>query len=458
MSSTRSRAAIAGARWTTVVVGACIAFLVAAGTTWATGVGSLDTDFSDDGWATAKPGGAGSFDIAEGVALQPNGKLVAVGSSGRSVLHTDVGLARFKANGRLDAGFAKGGTRTIDFARRNRSDAASAVAIQRNGRIVVTGFAARSSNSSKLLVARFKPSGRLDPTFSRDGRTKIAFPGRAGAGGEALAIQRDGRIVVAGSVSSRSGGDMAVVRLTPNGRLDRTFSGDGRRTIRFPREVGGSEASGVAIRRDGMIVVGGFSVEAGHGRDFAVASLRPDGDLDRHFSNDGRATFGFGNGSNDDQAAALALGPGGEIALAGAVLPMGAAEADFGVLVLDRAGRPDPAFSDDGRVTFGFNNPNEVDFATGIAFQPRGKLVVGGTSEQGVHAREFAVARLLDSGGFDQGFGQDGRRTEELSEGTADDEANSMVIQPDGDIVLAGLSAPDDRFNFALARFLGDAS
>ena len=93
--------------------------------------------------------------------------------------------------------------------------------------------------------------------------------------------------------------------------------------------------------------------------------------------------------------------------------------------------------------------------ATGIAFQADGKLVVSGASHQGLHGAEFAVARLDRAGGFDTGFSEDGRAIEELSPGTADDDANAMAIQRKGGIIVAGDSTPNTTtgFDFSLARF-----
>ena len=219
--------------------------------------------------------------------------------------------------------------------------------------------------------------------------------------------------------------------------------------------AGNSEAFGVALQRDGSIVLGGYSEQAGTGRDFAVAGVRPNGSLSRGFSHDGRATYTFGNAGNDDQGEALAVGPHGKIAIAGGVIPSGATSSDFGVLRLNRNGTLDRSFSDDGRETFDFDNPGDGDAATGVAFQPHGKLVVGGGSHQGLHGVEFAVARLNWKGGFDSDFSLDGRVIEEFSAGGADDDANAMAIQRDGRIVLAGDSTPNmtTGFDFSLARF-----
>jgi uncharacterized delta-60 repeat protein len=441
-----------------VVVAATV---VPVGVSWAAGPGTLDPNFSGDGWATAAIGAGDSGEIAEGVAVERDRRIVAAGYSGPSVLHTNVAVARFKPDGSLDRSFAGDGTRTFNFAPGHGNDAAGDVAAQRDGRIVVTGFAAQSPDSDKLLVARFRPSGRLDRSFSGDGRATISFPGHPESGGEALAIGPRGKILVAGfTASPGKAGEMAVARFRANGKLDRSFSGDGRRTIAFPHGTGSSGAEDVAVRRDGTIILAGSSEQAGTGTDFAVATLEPDGSPDRGFSRDGRATFAFDNGGNADQGEAIAVGKGGKLAIAGGVAPSAATSPDFGVLRLNQVGTPDRSFSGDGRQTFDFGNSGDSDFAVGVAFQPDGKLIVGGSSHQGVHGYEFAVARLDGNGDLDRTFSDDGRVVEELSAaGTADDDANAMALQRDGGILLAGESTPNATtgFDFSLARFLGSA-
>ena len=169
-----------------------------------------------------------------------------------------------------------------------------------------------------------------------------------------------------------------------------------------------------------------------------MAALNPNGSLDRGFSGDGRATFAFGNGGNADQAEAVAVARHGKLALAGLVVPTGATSPDFGVLRLNRNGTPDRSFSDDGRQTFDFDSPGDGDVAEGVAFQPHGKLVVGGFSHQGVHGNEIAVARLTGNGNLDPTFSEDGRDIEELSADGADDDVNAMAVQRNGRILLAG--------------------
>ena len=188
--------------------------------------GDLDVSFSGDGKQTTDFGGS---DAAAAVAVQADGKIVVAGSSGG-----DFALARYGADGALDPSFSGDGMVTTDL---GGTDAGQAVAIQADGRIVVAG-----SSGGDFALARYSPGGVLDTSRTTDLG--------AADGGTALAIQADGRIVVSGT----SGGNFALARYDAQGVLDTSFSGDGKQTTDF----GGLDSSNdVAIRADGAIVVVG---------------------------------------------------------------------------------------------------------------------------------------------------------------------------------------------------------
>ena len=209
--------------------------------------GSLDTSFSGDGKQTTDFGG---FNEANGVALQSDAKIVAVGRGGAN---DDFALARYNPNGSLDTTFSGDGKQTTDF---GGFDEANAVAIQGDGKIVAVG----STDFSDFALARYNANGSLDTTFSGDGKQTTSFPGFDQAKG--LAIQGDGKIIAVGGTGDDdpSGAvDFALARYNPNGSLDTTFSGDGRQTTDFGQF---EEASGVALQGDGKVVVVGRTAAA----------------------------------------------------------------------------------------------------------------------------------------------------------------------------------------------------
>jgi uncharacterized delta-60 repeat protein len=419
---------------------------------WAA-AGALDNTFSSDGRKTFGFGNGSGDDRDNGVAIQRDGKIVLAGTSGQSATGPDFALARVNANGGVDHTFSGDGRKTIGFANGVRPDSAEAVAIQSDGRIVVTGGSAQGTDPSDMAVARFKPDGSVDHTFSGDGRKTITF-GTDEDSGSAVALQRDGKIVVAGyTIQSTTSYDCVVARFDPNGSPDHTFSGDGRRVLRFVAGDKDDFCEGVAIQGDGRIVVAGNSQQPATFDDFAVARFRPNGKLDPTFSGDGRKTIAVPGGENDS-GYAVEIQRDGKIVVAGesSVTPT---SWELAVARLKAGGAPDQTFSGDGRKTIGFGNPGGVAGGRSLALQRDGKIVVAGYSGEGDASRDFAVARFKPNGNLDPTFSGDGRRTIGFGNPGGDDVADALALQRDGKAVVGGFSDQGATGNdFAVARFL----
>ena len=395
--------------------------------------GSLDTSFSGDGMQRTNFRGMphpsfNSFDRATGVALQPDGKIVAVGHSENDETTSAFALARYNPNGSLDTSFSGDGKQLTGFG--TVSERASGVALQGNGKLVVAGRA-----GGDFALARYNPSGSLDPSFSGDGRQTTDFAGADEA--HAVALQGNGKIVAAG----RGGGDFALARYNPSGSLDPSFSGDGRQRTNFG---GSDQANGVALQAGGKIVAVGRG-GAGGGFDsahFALARYNPSGSLDPSFSGDGRQRTNFGG---SDQANGVALQAGGKI------VAVGRGGGDFALARYGPSGSLDPSFSGDGRQRTNFGGS---DAANGVALQADGKIVAVGGSGGG----DFALARYNPNGSLDPGFSGDGRQTTDFP---GPDRATGVALQGDGKIVVVGSAAADsdsDDADFALARYNADGS
>ncbi len=384
--------------------------------------GSLDTSFSGDGKKTTDFGaGIG----ANGVALQANGKIVAVGGSGG-----DFALARYNVHGVLDTSFSGDGRLTTDF---GGDDAASGVVLQGN-KIIAVG---RGGSTRHFALARYKPDGSLDTSFSGDGKKTTGFGGDAFA--NQAALQENGKIVAVGFAEGGAGRDFALARYNPNGTLDTSFSGDGRQTTDFGGDDG---ASGVAIQADGEIVAVGAGRGPNQFSDFALARYDPDGSLDTSFSGDGRQTTDFGG---VDWASGVALQTDGKIVVVGRAIGRLGGASDFALARYNPNGSLDTSFSGDGRQTTDFGGDAE---ANGVALQPNGKIVVVGRS-----GGDFALARYTVNGALDTSFAGDGKQTTAFG-GSA--EATGVALQGDGKIVVAGRGGfPSD---FALARYKPDGS
>lgn len=211
------------------------------------------------------------------VALQHDGKIVVVGSDCGGNFRSPFIVARFTNRGSIDRGFGNGGKVTTVLGLDSR---ASAVAIRADGKIVVAGTVALANSRPRLGLARYLASGELDPNFGTEGTVLSDFAGSS----PALLIQPDGRIVVAcGLEGPRRFG---VARYDVDGAVDPTFGEDGEVRTQFRA---GSAAQAVARQRDGKIVAAG-----GAGGDFAVARYTAVGTLDQSFGGDGRVTTPLG--------------------------------------------------------------------------------------------------------------------------------------------------------------------
>jgi uncharacterized delta-60 repeat protein len=340
--------------------------------------GDLDPTFDGDGRVTTDFGGI--RDEAFGVAVQGDGKIVAVGCARCFSTSEDFALARYNTDGSLDTTFDGDGKVTTDFA--GGEDAPRGVAIQADGRIVAAGYAL-VSGSIDFALARFNTDGSLDTTFSGDGKVTTAF---AGTYDEArgVAIQTDGKIVAAGFTVT----DFALARYNTDGSLDTTFDGDGRVTTDF---AGDNElARDLAIQGDGRIVAAGVTRFAGIYY-LALARYNTDGSLDTTFDGDGKVTTDFGGiGGGTTEAFAVAIQTNGRIVAAGDVLSFG--EFDFAVARYNIDGSLDTTFSGDGKVTTDFAGDHDRAFA--VAIQANGRIVAAGEAIVSGNY-DFALARYM---------------------------------------------------------------
>ena len=267
--------------------------------------GSLDTSFGDGGIVTTTfPEGSYAFDVA----LQPDGKIIAAGTVfvdfniGDSS-DTDFALARYNPDGTPDATFGSGGQVSTDFV--GFEDDAFSVLIQPDGRIVAVGSANDPATFYDFAAARYLSNGTIDTTFGVAGKVRTDFGDQNFDRASSAALQPDGRIVAAGFAISQGGGvqNFAVARYTSNGILDTTFSRDGKTQIDFGNCCQG--AANVLLQSDGKIItVGGSNGESSED-DFLLARLTPRGSLDNTFGVGGQVRTSFGDLNGGANGAAL---------------------------------------------------------------------------------------------------------------------------------------------------------
>jgi len=353
--------------------------------------GSLDNTFAENG-ILAISVGTTRYSVANAIAIQSDGKIVVGGSA-----DGDFALARFNHDGSLDAGFDEDGVVTTFGP---ISGGAYDLAIQPDGKIVAVGYGI-VNGTSVFALARYNPDGTLDSTFNGDGRA-ITHIGSGYPRGQSVALQADGKIVVAGYAYSGSNCSLALARYNPDGSLDATFDGDG--TLLTSVGAGYDYGYSVAIQTDGKIVVGGES-----GGYFAVARYRPEGTLDTDFDGDGKVTVRVGSSSF---ARSLAIQDDGKIVVAG--FTSNGSNRDFAMVRLDPNGALDASFGNQGKLVTAFGSIDD-DRAFGLALQSDGRLVAAGFS-----GSKMALVRYTTAGTLDTSFGGDGKVTTSFGGAGAD--------------------------------------
>ncbi|MBL0128817.1 MAG: T9SS type A sorting domain-containing protein [Flavobacteriales bacterium] len=272
---------------------ACCALfaLLARCTAFAQNDGTLDPSFGIGGIVTTNMGSLDDFGF--GIALQSDGRLLIAGVVGTGATTNDFGIARYTTSGLLDLSF--GGTGKVVTPIGALDDQARSIAIQPNGRILVAGHAFLSSINSgtDFAIVRYMQDGSLDNSFGTGGKVTVNIALNNDAA-YAIGLQDDGKIVVAGTAYLNSIYQVAVVRCLENGLLDGSFGVGGKVTFNFGSNT--SLATSVSIQ-DGQILLGGYVYE-GSDLQFALARLSENGSLDPSFGSGGKVVTSLGPGGD----------------------------------------------------------------------------------------------------------------------------------------------------------------
>jgi len=360
----------------------------------------------------------GTGAAANAVAVAGSGRILLAGGR-QNASGSDFVVRGVLPNGYSDPGFA-GGEIAVDFG--TTSEEAFAVAPAGGGQVVAAGCADCDGVAPDFAVARFDADGQPDGGFGTDGLVRLTFGTNLAENATAVAVQGNGKVVVAGSVN----GDFAVARLTTSGLPDNTFSGDGK--VRTDITSGsGDGAADVVIQSDGKILVAGTRAVGGSTR-FAIVRYTSAGVLDTTFSGDGKQVLAVG--LNNSEATSIMVRPDGKIVVVGKAF--GGPQAEIAIVRLLSNGSPDTTFSGDGRATIPVGTLDAI--VADAALAAGNKVVVGGFNGNG----DLMIVRLTAAGALDTSFGGDGAEETQLL-GAAD--GRSVAIQPsDGKILLAGES------------------
>jgi uncharacterized delta-60 repeat protein len=382
-----------------------------------------------------------SNDVAGTVLIQPDGKIIDAGQTwtGNS---TVMGLVRYNADGSLDSTFGSRGIAVSkigapsdnhDFAAlypSNGTDSAD------NGKIV---------QADGGTIARFNTNGSLDTSFGNKG--SVTVPGII----TGVVVQPDGKIVV----SADNGSTLVLSRFNTNGSLDTTFGSGGTATL--PGGAAGGYDSGLALQPDGKLVVAGET-----GADtWEVARFNSNGTLDTTFDSagavPGTVTIPFAASSGALYSLAIYPSTGPDTADYGKIVAVGMNQGNSGrntqqiaLARINANGTLDNTFGQSGEVVTPF--PNGAGQGNATAIQTDGKIVVAGWTLPAVGSDEFSLLRYNTDGSLDTTFGNGGIVA--TPNGTGTSEAFSVAIQPDGRIVAAGYSQGSTGWDFMTARYL----
>jgi uncharacterized delta-60 repeat protein len=320
---------------------------------------------------------------------------------------------------------------TTDF--NGREDNMGGLAVQPDGKIVAAGAATGADGIQRFGVARYLPTGTLDPTFGDGGRVSTLI-GTISSSATAVALQSDGRIVVGGYASDPDGYvshglRFALARYLPDGRLDPEFHHPEPWTALTDGGRPGMIRA-IAIQPDDKIVVTGDDVRTSA----IVARYLPDGRTDPSFASQG--TFAA-------VARSVLVQPDGRIITGGSVDDM------TGDAVINRF---EPNAARDGILP----HPKSLDFASpdALALQPDGALVAGGETHCGI-SYCFGLVRYRADGNLDTGFGRGGVASTPIGTQAF---VRAVIVQPDGKILAIGAGMPDRDLDFVVARYQADGT
>jgi len=324
----------------------------------------------------------------------------------------------------------------------------NAMAIQSDGRILVVGSREINGDSS-FLLARYQSGGSLDSSFGIQGIVFTPIGGKDSA--NAVVIQPDEKIIVAGSAWNGSNNRIALARYTANGILDRSFGTGG--IIVAPGVDGVDDvAYAVTLQADRKIVAAGYSRSADGISSFTLARFTADGQLDPAFGRSGRVTTAVAASPVEDVAYAVRIQTDGRIVVAGRSY-----DEKYKVTLVryDETGAVDPSFGVGGIVLTEAGADSSGAFA--LAFSDSGSIFAGGYANDG-EIDTFALLKYTTNGNRDAEYGNNGIvMTDYAGQGAV---AYAILLRADGKIMLAGYndnyeldSETPEGLDFALARY-----
>ena len=406
--------------------------------------GSLDASFGNGGKVATTL--VSTSDHAYSVVIQADEKLVVGGrvNIGSGNQGYDFGLARYNTNGSLDASFGVNGKVITDFF--NSDDVCYSLGMQPDQKIIAAGYADNSINGIPhvIAVARYNVNGTLDNSFGINGKLSINY-GFGENFGKNVSILPDGSILIAGTAiaaPNTTAEDFALIKLKANGDFDSSFGTNGKVLIDFNQR--GDYVNSMITQSDGKIVLGGQTVQTANTKDFGLVRLNSDGSIDLTFGTNGRTITDFQN--TQDILNSISLQSDGKIVAAGYTNDA-TGYTNFSLCRYLTTGNLDPSFANNGKSTT-FTNADYTQNNSAV-IQPDDKIIIAGNDVNNFD-RNFHLIRYNKDGSVDPSFGNSGRVYTNFGSYAY---AHSVLLQPDGKIVAAGVGSNNSVIGFAVARY-----
>ena len=394
--------------------------------------GSLDTSFDTDGVQCISFSPSTNNAQPFSVVIQADGKIIFGGFLGPRFAFVRLhGVSNFTSNqGKVPTQF------------NTNNEVANAIALRAGGKPIVVGNVTNAispTSGSDFGIVAYNADGGLDYTFGSNGFVSISFDADDRA--NAVAVQTNGKILVAGKAANGSNYDLVIVRYNTDGTLDNTFGIAGIATLEI--DFFNSEATSIALQTDGKIVVTGLSQDRFNDGFYAIlAHFNANGFLDNTFGTNGVVDLPAGNGY---VGKSVALQSDGKTVVACASQ---SSVGNFVVVRCNANGNMDNTFDTDGKVST--NVGTESSFAKSLVLQSDNKIMVCGAAKENSQA-VFAMLRYTINGSLDNSFDADGIVLTNFSPIYAT--ANAVAIQPDGKIFLTGNTTITTNADIVLARY-----
>jgi uncharacterized delta-60 repeat protein len=310
-------------------------------------------------------------------------------------------------------------------------DTPQAIALQPDGKVIVAGYCYDGTHYG-FCALRYRANGTLDTSWGSAGTGIVATPiGVNDSYASAVAAQPDGKVLLAGHCSDGTKYDFCALRYLVNGTLDTSWGSAGTGIVTTSIGSGGNDfANAMTLQPDGKVLLVGRCSNGGNDN-FCALRYRSDGTLDPSWNSTGKVVTSLGG--NDDQADAMAVQPDGKVLLAGSC--DNGIRKNFCALRYLADGTLDTSWNGNGRVVTSIDSND--DRAASIVVQPDGKVLLAGTCDNGAN-EDFCSLRYHADGTLDTDWGIGGTGKVVTGISIGDDYSKSAVLQPDGKLLLAG--------------------